>query len=138
MSPYSCGCSRSRAIPLSPDDAAPFVAARLAAGGVDVARAAAMALGEVRRPDAVAALRERLPVEDRPDVRHAIILALATSRADGAFDVLLELVGRGAAADSQAAVEALRLFPHDEALQRRVQVALDGRRPASRRPRRRR
>jgi HEAT repeat protein len=123
---------------LSPDDAAPFVAARLAAGDVDVARAAAMALGEVRRPEAVAALRERLPAEDRPDVRYAIILALATSRDDEAFDILLELVARGTAADSKAAVEALRLFPYDEALQSRVQAALDRRRPASRGPRRRR
>jgi HEAT repeat protein len=123
---------------LSPDDAAPFVAARLAAGDVDVARAAAMALGEVRRPEAVAALRERLPAEDRPDVRYAISLALATSRDDEAFDVLLELIARGTAADSKAAVEALRLFPYDEALQSRVQAALDRRRPASRGPRRRR
>ncbi|MGH7334040.1 MAG: HEAT repeat domain-containing protein, partial [Candidatus Rokuibacteriota bacterium] len=76
---------------LSLDDAPPFVAERLAAGDVDVARAAAMALGEVRRPEAVGALRERLPLENRPDVRHAIILALATSRDGDAFDVLLEL-----------------------------------------------
>lgn len=123
---------------LSPEDAAPFVAERLAAGDVDVARAAAMALGEVRRPEAVAALRERLSAEDRSDVRHAIMLALATSRDDEAFDVLLALVARGTAADSKAAVEALRLFPHDKALQSRVQAALDGGRPASRRPRRRR
>lgn len=123
---------------LSPDDAAPFVAARLAATDVDVARAAAMALSEVRRPEAVAVLRARLPAEDRPDVRHAIILGLATSRDDEAFDVLLELVARGAAADSRAAVEALGLFPHDEMLQSRVQTALDQRRRASpRRPRRR-
>jgi HEAT repeat protein len=109
---------------LSPDDAAPFVAERLAARDIDVARAAAMAFGEIRRREAVAALRARLPAEDRPDVRHAIILALAASRDGDAFDVLLELVARGAAADAKAAVEALRLFPHDEALQGRVQAAL--------------
>ncbi len=122
---------------LSPDDAAPFVAERLAAGDVDVARAAAMALGEARRREAIAALCGRLPVERRPDVRHAIVLALATSRHDEAFAGLLELVARGEADDSKAAVEALRMFPHDETLQSRVQAALDGRRPAPRRPRRR-
>ena len=91
-----------------------------------------MALGEVRRPEAVVALRERLPAEDRPDVRHAIILALATTRDDAAFDALLELVARGSTTDSKAAVEALRLYSHDEALQRRVHAALDARRPTPR------
>ena len=121
---------------LSSDDPVPFVAQRLRAGDRDVARAAAMALGEARRPEAIVALRERLPGEDRPDVRHAIILALATSRDDEAFAGLLELIARGAAADSKAAVEALRLYPHDEGLQRRVRAALDKRRPAPEGPRR--
>lgn len=119
---------------LSSDDPVPFVAERLTSGNRDVARGAAMALGEARRPDAVVALRERLVGEDRPDVRHAIIIALATSRDDEAFAVLLELVARGPAADSKAAVEALRLYPHDEALQRRLQAALDRGHPAPPRP----
>lgn len=121
---------------LSVDDAVPFVAQRLGSRNRDVARAAAMALGEAHRPEAIVVLRERLPGEDRSDVRHAIILALATSRDDVAFDALLELVARGPAADSKAAVEALQLYAHDEALQRRVHAALDARRPARRRPRR--
>ena len=123
---------------LSVEDSTPFVAERLATGDVDIARAAAMALGEVRRPEAVAALRERLAAENRPDVRHAIILALATSRDEAAFDVLLELVARGTATDSKAAVAALGIYTHDQALQHRVQVALDQRRPGSRRQPRRR
>jgi len=80
------------------DDTVPFVAERLASDDRDIARAAAMALGDCRRPEAVVALRERLPGEDRPD-----------------------------------AVEALRLYAHDDALQRRVNAALDARRPARRR-----
>jgi HEAT repeat protein len=115
---------------LAPDHATAFVAERLAARDVDVARAAAMALGEARRPEAVAALHERLPDEDRPDARHAIVMALASSRHHRAFDALLELVARGAPADSKAASEALGLFAHDEALQRRVRAALELRRRA--------
>src|SRR5437667_1541894 len=80
------------------DDTVPFVAQRLASDNRDIARAAAMALGDCRRPEAVVALRERLPGEDRPD-----------------------------------AVEALRLYAHDDALQPRVNAALDARRPARRR-----
>ncbi len=118
---------------LSPDDSVAFVAERLASADRDVARAAAVALGEARRPEAVAVLRERLPGEDRPDVRHAIIIALATSRDDEAFAVLIELVSRGVAADSSAAIDALGLYPDDEALQRRAQAALDQRRPSPRR-----
>ena len=118
---------------LSADDPVPFVVERLASDDRDVARAAAIALGEARRPEAVVALRERLPGEERPDVRHAVILALATSRDDAAFDTLLALVARGGAADSKAAVEALRLYSHDEALQHRLRAALDARRPRRRR-----
>lgn len=115
---------------LSADDPVPFVVGRLASTDRDVARAAAMALGEARRPEAIVALRERLPGEDRPDVRHAVILALATSRDDAAHDTLLGLIARGTTADSKSAAEALRLYTHDEALQRRVQAALDARRPS--------
>jgi HEAT repeats len=118
---------------LSADDAVPFVVERLAARDRDVARAAAIALGEARRPDTVAALRERLPGEDRPDVRHAIILALATSRDEAAVEALLELVASASAADSKAAVDALGLYAHDDELQRRVRAALERRRPGPRR-----
>ena len=109
---------------LSTDDPVRFVAERLAAADRDVARAAAMALGEARRPDAVGALRAHLPTEQRSDVRHAIVLALATSRDEDALAVLLELIATGGAADSKAAVEALGLYRHDEDLQRRVEAAL--------------
>ncbi len=112
---------------LSLDDPVPFVAERLAATDRDIARAAAMALGEARRPDAVGALRTHLPSEQRPDVRHAIILALATSRDESALTMLLELIAMGGAADSKAAAEALKLYQHDDDLQRRVQAALDRR-----------
>jgi HEAT repeat protein len=115
---------------LGADDAVPFVVARLAAANADVARAAALALGEARRPAAAVALRRRLAQEDRPHVRHAVILALATSRDEAALEALLDLVGRGAAADARAAVEALGLYEHDEPLQRRLRAALDARRPA--------
>jgi HEAT repeat protein len=112
---------------LAGDDAVPFVVERLAAVDRDVARAAARALGEARRPEAAVALRERLRGEDRPDVRHAIVLGLATSRDDAAFDALLELVARGSVADSKAAAEALGLYPHDEVRQRRLRAALGAR-----------
>jgi HEAT repeat protein len=114
---------------LSREDAVPFVMTRLRSAGGDVARAAAMALGEARRPEAVAALRERLPLEDRPEVRHAVILALATSRDDAAVDTLVELIERGSASDSKAAAGALALYAHDETLQRRVAAALATREP---------
>ena len=111
-----------------------FVAQRLASDQRDIARAAAMALGDARRPEAVVSLLERLPSEDRPDVRHAIILALAAARDNIGFDVLVNLVARGSAADSKAAVEALRLYAHDDTLQQRVNVALNARRSGRRRP----
>ena len=117
-------------IVLAPDEESVLlVAERLAVADDDVARAAAAALGEARRPDAARALRGRLPREDRSDVRHALILALATSRQDEAFDVLVDLVARGSEADSRAALDAVRLYPHDETLQQRIQAAMQERRP---------
>jgi HEAT repeat protein len=112
---------------LSPDDPVTFVAGRLAAGDRDVARAAALALGEARRPEAVVALHERLPHEARADVRHAIMLGLATSRDVAALEALLDLVEHGSGVDSRAAVEALSLQAHDETLQRRLRGALAAR-----------
>ena len=112
---------------LAPEDSVPFVAERLAADSEDVARAAAFALGETRRDEAVGALRERLVAERRADVRHAVMVALATSRQDAAFDLLLDAVARGGAADSRAAVDALRIYAHDDALQERVRQALAAR-----------
>jgi len=117
---------------LSTDDPVPFVAERLRAADHDIARAAALALGEARRPDAVGALRTHLPTEERSDVRHAVVLALATSRDEDALNVLLELIAAGGAADSKAAAEALRLYQHDEDLQRRVEAALARRNTESR------
>ena len=112
---------------LSADVAVAFVVERLASENRDIARAAAMALGEARRSEAVVALRQHFPVEQRRDVRHAIILALATSRDDAAFDALLDVVARGSPADSKAAVQALQLYRHDEALQGRVHAVLKAR-----------
>jgi HEAT repeat protein len=112
---------------LAPIESVPFVAEGLASPTDDTARAAAAALGDSRRREAVLPLQERLPREDRPDVRRALILALAASRDDAAFDALLDLVARGSSADSSAAVEALRVYAHDGVLQRRIQAALDGR-----------
>jgi HEAT repeat protein len=117
---------------LSSNDPVPFVAGRLGSPDRDLARAAALALGEARRREAVGALRDHLPREERSDVRHAIILALATSRDDGALSGLLELIASGGAADSKAAEQALRLYVHDEALQREVEAALDRRHSATR------
>jgi hypothetical protein len=114
-------------IMLAPDTALSFIADRLGHPDLDGARAAAMALGEARRPDAVRALREHLAREQRADVRHAVVLALATSRDDGAFAALLERVVRGSPADSRAAADALRLYPHDNALQARLEAALASR-----------
>jgi hypothetical protein len=51
-------------------------------------------------------------------VHHVIILALATSRDEGAFGALFGLIAKGSTADSTAAVEALAIYGHDEALQR--------------------
>lgn len=123
-------------VALAPLESVPFVAGHLDSSDDDTARAAALALGDARRADAVAALSACLPREARPSVRQAVILALATSRRDEAFDLLLDVVASGSATDSSAALEALRLYPHDEALQRRVQDAI-GRRGTGRRAARR-
>jgi hypothetical protein len=117
------------------EDSVAFVAERLADANDDTARAAAAALGESRRPAATSALRARLSGETRADVRHALILALATSRQDEAFDLLVDLVARGSPADSRSALDAARLYPHDEMLQHRFQ---DARRARPTQPTRRR
>jgi HEAT repeat protein len=108
---------------LAPAESVGFVADGLRSAREDTARAAALALGDSRRREAVDALRARLSAEDRPDVRRALMLGLASSRDDDAITALLELIAQGTHADSRTAHDALRIYAHDEALQRRVASA---------------
>ena len=56
-------------VALGGTDALAVVGQRLASDDRDVARAAAIALGDARLPEAVITLRDWLPNEERPDVR---------------------------------------------------------------------
>ena len=92
---------------LEPRTAFDFVDRFLRAPAQLTRQAAILALGEARRPEAVARLLKAWPRELDRDNRRALIIALATSRQDSAFTFLLDLVGGDNGESASFAVEAL-------------------------------
>lgn len=111
---------------LAPARYLPFVGAALR--GDDEARveAAALALGESRLREAFPLLRDALGGAG-PRERQSIVTALGLLRSDDANAHLLSLVEDGPEALAAAAIEALALHRHDEAIADRVRKAVAGR-----------
>lgn len=94
-----------------------------------VRAAAALAIGASKLPAGVGLLRRAFVGEPEPEVRQAILVAAAATRLTDALDWLVELVGTAGADSAAGAVEALAPYRLGEAIKRRVETALEGRRP---------
>lgn len=91
------------------------------------AEAAALALGESRRPEALPMLRDWWQqVRDR-EVRRTGLLAIATLRHDQALEFLLTLLTEGMMNDAQDALKALSIYREDKPLWERVETILEQR-----------
>jgi hypothetical protein len=55
----------------------------------------------------------------------SVLVAMATQRSDVALDYLLSLVAESTGERARAAIEALAIYRHDEALRGRVERAAD-------------
>lgn len=87
-------------------------------------KAAILALGEARHPQGVARLLELWPTEVDRDTRRILLLALATSRRDEAFEFLIELVAEGDLGSAVLALDALAVFPQDGKLRQKIDAAI--------------
>lgn len=113
---------------LTPAKGVQFVARFLDADEGDVADAAALALGESRRPEAFELLRahwERASAD--PARRRPMSLALGLLRRPEAIELLLSVVRDGADPAACDAVEALALYRHDPAVKQRIENTIQQR-----------
>jgi hypothetical protein len=90
-----------------------------------IAESAALAIGEMRTADALGALMEQW--ERDPLARRALALPIALTRLPLAQEFLVGVVEREKEEAASAAVEALRIYRHDDGLRGRVRAAVEGR-----------
>jgi HEAT repeat protein len=103
-------------------EAVAFVSEFLHAGNEDIRAGAALALGETRRPGAFEALRS-VAIDISPgSVQEAVLLGIAMLRQPAATEFLIGLIANGSA--SRAALSALAIHRHNEAIRDRVGAAV--------------
>ena len=105
---------------LAREEALDFVAGFLD-GPPLVAQAAALALGESRLEGAVGALTAVYGTCADPELRRTLLLAVAMTRREPAFDYLFQLVANARPGRAAEALAALAIHRHDEGLVERVE-----------------
>lgn len=105
----------------------PVVSRALQKGAAGVAEAAALALGESRVPEALTVLQEALSAVGQGHLGESILLGIALSRSEEGNAFLLSLVERAPHGRAAAALSALALHRHDEALVERIRQILGAR-----------
>jgi hypothetical protein len=112
---------------LNATKAIPFVAACLDHDDERIVESAALALGTTRRPEALAALKERVDRRGPPGQREMMLLAIATLRIEPAIAYLVSLVAQADARGAGQAIEALAVYRRDDVIRTRVGEAVTAR-----------
>jgi HEAT repeat protein len=112
---------------LGPDRYLRVVAEVLRSGG-ERSEAAALALGESRHREALPLLKAALDEVTDPRARQSVLMAIALCRSDEAMATLLSIIEGAPEAHAIAAIGALALHRHDDALAARVRHAVAARR----------
>jgi HEAT repeat protein len=99
-----------------------FVAEFLNASDEAIGEGAALALGEARRPEAFAYLRDRLQSLRQGSFQDAVLLAISMLRPPAAMDFLMEQINVKSTAS--AALAALAIHRHNESIKERVTAAV--------------
>jgi HEAT repeat protein len=92
-----------------------------------VAGAAALALGEMRHASALRVLLERWELDRSVEGRTTLVLPIALSRLPESVEFLAGVIQSGDERLAVAAVEALRIYRHDEAACAKIRAAVEGR-----------
>jgi len=91
----------------------------------EVAEGAALALGESRRPEALAILQKHWPRARRSEeLGNVILLAIAITRLPAAADFLLEVLANESEPIAGGALSALAIHRHNPAVRERVAAAV--------------
>lgn len=110
------GLSRKRALD--------FIARYLRSAQPILSESAAIALGEMRDDEALDMLLEHLKGQRSEEERKSLLLPIALSRLPRSLDFLLTVVETDPEPIAAAALEALRMYRHDEAARLRVSQAV--------------
>ena len=111
---------------IAPETSLAFVAGYLDAGNPAIAEAAAVALGQSRQPEAIAALQQKWPGAEQTQ-RRALLMGLAVARDDAAFEFLFSLIESGVEKIAAEAIAALAMYRHDERIRSRVESLVERR-----------
>jgi HEAT repeat protein len=105
---------------VTPETSLGFVARYLDSSEGAIAEAAAIALGQCRKPEAIVTLKSKWPGADQR-LRRAVLMGLAAARNDSAFDFLFSLIGTAVEKVAAEAVAALAVYRQDERIRSRVE-----------------
>jgi len=105
---------------VAPETSLAFVAAYLDSADAAIAEAAAIALGQSRQPDAIAALKGKWPGASE-NQRRALLIGMAVARDDSAFEFLFALVESAVEKIAAEAISALAMYRQDERIRVRVE-----------------
>lgn len=108
---------------LSFDESLPFVARYVQKRGSELQGAAVLALGETRRPEAFAVLKECWPTAPT-DLRESLLMALAMLRLPVANDFLIGLIA-GRDPNARAALSALAIHRDNPKITANIAAAVD-------------
>jgi len=96
--------------------AVPLVAEFLEYPDDDLRQSAALALGESRLPEALAALKARWESEFNTDVRRVLLLGIVTIRSSDSLQFALGVLAGGHPQPALDALESLKIYRHDHAV----------------------
>jgi hypothetical protein len=100
--------------------AVPLVAEFLDHAQDDLKQSAALALGESRLPEAFAALKTHWEGKFNPDVRRILLLGIVTVRSADSLQFALAVLSDGQRQPALDALEALRIYRHDQGVWEQV------------------
>jgi HEAT repeat protein len=104
-----------------------FVARYVDADEIEISEAAILALGGSRLPKAVDVLKHKLERTVQRPLRKTLLLALATSRDEGAINFLLSLIESAQADAASDVISALALHKSSESVRHKVNAAIERR-----------
>jgi len=110
---------------MNPDRSMSFVSGFLNSHDLSIVEAAVFALGESRKVDAFEILRDdRENNLIEPDFQKILLLAIALTRVDEAFEYLVDVIDNEHRGNAIAAIEALKIFIANDDLRTRIHEAV--------------
>jgi HEAT repeat protein len=104
----------------APRESVPFVAQFLDSPSEAIQEGVAFALGESRRPDALAILTGYWPKARNAFLQEVLLLAISMTRLPAALDFILEILASDNQASASAALSALAIHRHNAPVKERI------------------